>query len=245
MLKKINYSMRKKGKTSELDMDLVSKNALNRPDIFDLLSEKELAIIEKTRYEVFFKAGEIIFKRGSKTSQFMFLSTGLAKSYLEGFGDKNLIIRLIKPNEIMGVLASYVDGAHHFSVMAVEDSKCIFFDLDTYREIARKNFKVYDKLTENLCKHSMQYFSKFISLTQKHVNGRIAETILYLYKEIYKTNPIKLTITKHDIADMTGMSKDTAVRVLKALDLEKIIKLYDNTIHILDIKKLEKICDIG
>lgn len=237
--------MRKNRKSIENKMDLDSNHTYNRPSIFELLSEKELALIEKTRYEVFFKAGEIIFKRGSKTSQFMFLSSGLAKSYIEGFGEKKLIIRLIKPNEIIGVLASYVDGAHHFSVMAVEESKCIFFDLNTYKDIARKNSKVYDMLTENLCRHSMQYFSKFISLTQKHVNGRIAETILYLYNEIYKTNPIKLTITKHDIADMTGMSKDTAVRVLKALDLEKIIKVYDNTIHILDIKKLEKICDIG
>lgn len=216
-----------------------------RPDVFDIMSEKELEIIEKTRYEVSFKAGEIIFKRGSKTSQFMFLSSGLAKSYLEGFGDKNLIIRLIMPFEIIGILASFVDGAHHFSVMAVEDCKCCFYDLQTYKDIARKNPKVYDKITENLCKHSMQYFSKFISLTQKHVNGRIAEILLYLHNEIYKTNPINLSISKHDIADMTGMSKDTAVRVLKALDMEQIIRVKGDVITILDIKKLEKICDIG
>lgn len=216
-----------------------------RPVVFDMMTEKDLELIEKTKYEVSFKAGEIIFKRGSKTSQFMYLTTGLAKSYLESYGDKNLIIRLIKPYEIMGVLASFVDGAHHFSVMAVEDCQCCFFDLNVYKDIARKNSKVYDKITENLCRHSMQYFSKFISLTQKHVNGRIAETVLYLYNEIYKTNPINLTISKHDIADMTGMSKDTAVRVLKALDSEEIIKVEGDVITILDLKKLEKICDIG
>ena len=209
------------------------------------MSDKELDNLEKTKYEVNYKAGEVIFKRGTKTAQLMFLTIGLAKSYIEGYGDKNLIIRLIKPFEIIGVLASYVGSQHQFSVMAIEDSTCQFYDLETYKDIARKNYKVYDILTQSICIHSMQYYHKFISLTQKQVNGRIAETILYLYNDIYKTNPIKLSISKFDIADMTGMSKDTATRVLKGLDNENIIKFCNNTITILDLEKLTQISNNG
>lgn len=221
------------------------KLSASLPEVFQYMSDKEFDTLDKTKYEVSYKAGEVIFKRGTKTAQLMFLSTGLAKSYIEGYGDKNLIIRLIKPFEIIGVLASYVGSQHQFSVMSIEDCKCSFYDLEIYKEIARNNSKVYDILTQSICIHSMQYYNKFISLTQKQVNGRIAETILYLYNDIYQTNPINLSITKFDIADMTGMSKDTATRVLKSLDNENIIKVQNNIITIIDIEKLTQISNNG
>lgn len=226
-------------------MNSRKRSLANLPEVFQFMTDKEFDILEKTKYEVSYKAGEVIFKRGTKTAQLMFLTTGLAKSYIEGYGDKNLIIRLIKPNEIIGVLASYVGSQHQFSVMAIEDCTCYFYDLETYKEIARKNSKVYDLLTQSICVHSMQYYNKFISLTQKQVNGRVAETILYLYNDIYQTNPITLSITKYDIADMTGMSKDTTTRVLKSLDNEKIIKIHNNIITILDLEKLAQISNNG
>jgi CRP/FNR family transcriptional regulator len=109
-----------------------------------------------------------------------------------------------------------------------------------------QNAKVLEKLTENICHRSMNYISRFTSLSQKQVHGRIAEVLLYLYQDIYgQANPYKLTITKHDIAYLTGMSKDTALRVLKSLHEDKIIRMDDNKIHILDIKKLTQISVSG
>lgn len=215
------------------------------PEILELLTEKDRLAIESTKYEVNYKAGEVIFKRGVKTTQLMFLTYGIAKSYIEGYNDRNLIIRLIKPYEIIGVLASYVGKQEQYSVMAVEDCHCCFYDLELYKDIARRNSKVYDILTENICIHALQYYSKFISLTQKQVNGRIAEVLLYLYNEIYQNNPFILTISRYDIADMTGMSKDTAIRVLKNFDTEKIIKLKNKEIEILDLDKLTQISNNG
>jgi CRP/FNR family transcriptional regulator len=117
----------------------------------------------------------------------------------------------------------------------------LFYDLDVYKEIARKNSRVYDILTQNICHYAMMYYSKFISLSLKQVNGRIAETLLYLYKDIYNVNPIVLSISKHDIADMTGMSKDTATRVLKSFHEEGIIEMNGNNISIVDEEKLVQI----
>lgn len=215
------------------------------PQILNLMVDKDKEALEKTKYEVNYKAGEVIFKRGIKTTQLMFLTYGLAKSYVEGYNNRNLIIRLIKPFEIMGVLASFVGKQEQYSLMAVEDCNCCFYDLELYKEIARRNAKVYDKLTENICIHALQYYSKFISLTQKQVNGRIAEVLLYLFEEIYLKNPFNLTVSRYDIADMTGMSKDTAIRVLKNFDSEKIIKLKGKEITFLDLEKLIQISNNG
>lgn len=214
----------------------------NHLNVFRLMTDAELRSLEKTRYEVNYKANELIIKKGTKSSQLMFLTSGLAKSYVESHSGTNTIIRLIKPFEVIGIIASYNGNQHLFSVKAVEDSNCCFYDLATYKKIAMHNSKVFDKLTENICHRSMEYISRFSSLSQKQVHGRIAEALLYLYNDIYdKSNPMKLTISKHDIADLTGMSKDTALRVLKSFHDDRIIRHEDESITILDFKKLMNI----
>lgn len=214
--------------------------------LFKLMTKEELGTLEKTKYEVDYKADELIIKKGTKSSQLMFLTSGLAKSYVDHVSGSIIIIRLIKPFEVIGIIASYNNNQHLFSVKAVEDSTCCFFDLLTFKKIAMQNSKVLEKLTENICHRSMNYISRFTSLSQKQVHGRIAEVLLYLYQDIYdQANPYKLTITKHDIAYLTGMSKDTALRVLKSLHEDKIIRMENNKIHILDLKKLTQISASG
>ena len=62
------------------------------------------------------------------------------------------------------------------------------------------------------------------------MQGRISGILLYLHNEIYCSNPINLTITYQDIAEMTGMSKDTVVRVLRDLCNENVISIENASI---------------
>lgn len=218
---------------------------INRSQLFNLMTKKELELIEETRCEVKFKPDEIIYKQGTKTNQIVSVTGGLAKAYLEGSNGKNYILELIKPTTLISGPGTYVDNKHHFSLKAIEETSCCFFDLKTFKEIISKNSKLSDLMIQSISKRVILYFHKFTSLTQKQVNGRIAENLLYLHNDIYKSNPMNVTISYLDIAEMTGMSKDTAVRVLKDFSNEKIIEIENTTITILDLKKLNQISELG
>jgi CRP/FNR family transcriptional regulator len=56
---------------------------------------------------------------------------------------------------------------------------------------------------------------------------------------------MNLTITYQDIAEMTGMTKDTVVRVLKDLSNDKVIEIDNTFIKILDFEKLNLFNEIG
>ncbi|MGE5357035.1 MAG: Crp/Fnr family transcriptional regulator [Deltaproteobacteria bacterium] len=209
------------------------------------MSKKELEMIQDTRYEVTFKPDEVIYKQGTKTTQIVSITGGLAKAYIEGINHKNFIIELIKPTTVISGPGTYVDYKHHFSLKAVELTNTCFFDLKIFKEIVSKNSKISDLLLSIISKRSISYFQKFISITQKQVNGRIAENLLYLYNNIYQTNPMELTVSFQDIAEMTGMSKDTVVRVLKDLCNENLILLKNNQLTILNHEKLNQLSELG
>ncbi|MCE1167792.1 MAG: Crp/Fnr family transcriptional regulator [Sphingobacteriia bacterium] len=213
--------------------------------IFKLFSQEDLAIIESVRCEVIYNPDEIIYKQGTKATQIVTITSGLAKTYIEGPSGKNFILDIIKPVTMISGPGIYVDSKHHFSLKAVETTRCCFFDVEVIKDIIKRNPHVSEAIISMISRRVISYFDKFIFLTQKQVIGRVADNLLYLHEHIYTTNPMKLTLSFQDMAEMTGMTKDTLVRVLRDLSNEQTIIIEDNILTILDFKKLRLLSQMG
>jgi CRP/FNR family transcriptional regulator len=212
--------------------------------IFRQLNDPELELMNTNRYEVTFKAGEIMFKQGTPSPHFLCLTTGLAKIYIEGYG-KNLILGLVKPVEYIFGPGIYVDSRHHFSAAAVEDSTACLVDVNTYKQIIRKNPDFAEEFIKRVSLQSIFNFEQFISLTQKQMHGRIADALIYLSEIIYCQNPFKMTISRQDLADISGMSKESAIRILKEFKEEGILNVEGSSFHIVNPAQLKKISETG
>lgn len=211
-----------------------------KAELFKLMTDKELMMIDKTRHVVSYKAGEIIFKQGTKTTQVFSLTKGIAKAYVEGI-NKDLVVAFIGPTTFLGGPGSFVDDKHHQSVSAIEDVCLCFYDLEVFKKIAKKNSKVSLAIIEFISRRVIDYYQRLISFSQKNVESRVAETIIYLNKFIYKSEYMNITIPKNDLADYSGMTRDTFVRVMKDLHQDEIIDVNEDTIKIVNFEKLNKI----
>jgi CRP/FNR family transcriptional regulator, polysaccharide utilization system transcription regulator len=212
--------------------------------IFQTLSKPELEMINQNRYEVSFKAGEIMFKQGTPSPHFLCLTSGLAKLYIEGYG-KNLILGLVKPIDYILGPGIFVDNRHHYSASAVEDSTACLVDVSTFKQMIRSNPDFTDEFIRRISIMTIFNFDQFISLTQKHMNGRIADAMFYLSEKIYACNPFVMTISRQDLADLSGMSKESAIRILKEFKDEGILSVEGNTMHILNPQQLKQISQTG
>ena len=212
--------------------------------IFRQLGDTELELMNSNRYEVSFKAGEIMFKQGTPSPHFLCITTGLAKIYIEGYG-KNLILGLVKPVEYIFGPGIYVDSRHHFSAAAVEDSTACLVDVNAYKQIIRGNPDFAEEFIKRVSLQAIFNFDQFISLTQKQMNGRIADALFYLSEKIYCSNPFKMTISRQDLADLSGMSKESAIRILKEFKEEGILSVTGNSFHIVNLTQLRKISETG
>jgi CRP/FNR family transcriptional regulator len=75
--------------------------------------------------------------------------------------------------------------------------------------------------------------------------GRIADTLLYLSKEIFNCNTFEIPLTRQDIADMSAMTKESAIRILKELKDDKIIDFTASGFTILNEASLIQISVTG
>ena len=216
-----------------------------RIDAFRVLREEDFKLIDEKRFEVLFNEGEIIFKQGTSFTHTVCILEGLVKVYLESGNKKNFIFSLLGPGEMIGSPGMYTDEKHHFSVAAVEDTMACFVERETMEEIIRTNNLFAIEMLRRGNLRDISHFRKFQTLTQKQMPGRVAEVILYLSRQVYKSNPFLLSLSRQEMADMASITKESTIRILKEFKDAGIISLNANDLNILNMKALESISDNG
>jgi CRP/FNR family transcriptional regulator, polysaccharide utilization system transcription regulator len=217
----------------------------DRIALFAGLAGEELVIINDKRYEVQFIAGENIIKQGTASSNLVFLTSGLAKEYIEGYDHRNLILEVIKPWEVFGGTGIYVDNRYHYSVSALEEVTACFIDTANFKKLVRMNPDFSERFMNYCGTCSTRIFERFVSLTQKQMHGRIADVLIYLAEIIYNSQSFEMALSRQDISEFSGMSKDSAIRILKEFESEGIIQANGKNIIINKLDLLKEISAKG
>jgi CRP/FNR family transcriptional regulator, polysaccharide utilization system transcription regulator len=213
----------------------------NKSPLFRILSEEELEIINEGRYEVVFKPGENLIKQGTAATHVLSLTSGIAKMYIEGLDNKNLILEIIKPWKLFGGQGVFIDNRYHYSVTAIEPTSACFIDAVNLKKVIRSNPDFAELFISNCSLNSVNIFKRMVSLTQKQMPGRIADVLLYLSKDVYNNASFEISLSRQDIGDLSSMTKDSAIRILKDFEAEGIIQLVGKHFSILKKEVLEEI----
>lgn len=216
-------------------------NCTNKSPLFKLLKPEELEIINQDRHEVIYNAREIIFKQGSPLTHVLSFNYGLAKIHVQGAENKNIILRLVKPVEFISGMGMFLDNKNQFSLTALEESSVCYIDKENFKKILQNNFP----FTEAFIRHNQTFqannLQKLINLNQKNAKGKIADALLYLANEIYNKDSFTSHLSKPELAELSGISKESAFKVLNEFENDDIILFNSNTIEIKDKKRLEVI----
>lgn len=217
----------------------------SKADLFKYLTESELELIDQNRITVYYKKGETIRKQGSSLTHVISISRGLAKVYLEGPNNKNVIMAIASPSFFIGGSGMFVDRKHHFSVAAITEACVCFIELKIFKDLLRENVLFAEAYFKHKSLITLSAYNRLINLTQKHMAGRLADSLLYLSDEVFKKKKFELIVSKFELAELCGMSKDSVVRNLKQLSNDGFIKIEENHIEILDSEMLRHISKTG
>jgi CRP-like cAMP-binding protein len=213
--------------------------------IFNCLNYDELELMVKEKRHIHFNAGETILKQNTSASHIVCIKSGLAKIMAEGDGDKKLILRLVTTHSILTGGGLFVDEVRNFTVQAVTEVECCFIDSDKIYELVSKNSQFAFELLKLNNRQNVQMLNNLVGITQKYMPGRVADLLLYLKNEIFFSNPFNSHLSRQELADMTGMTMESFIRILKEFKTSSIISVDGSSIQILDEDSLTKISKKG
>ncbi|MDR0559096.1 MAG: Crp/Fnr family transcriptional regulator [Prevotellaceae bacterium] len=219
--------------------------------VFNILigiTEKDKEQIAANSSYIFLSKKKTVFKEGETPEHLICLVSGQVKIYKEGPAGRDCIMRMANSGEMLGYYALIADEKYNVSALTIEDSIICKIDRETVFNILKKNTKVMITIMRQMAKELYSLSSKTVTLTQKHIRGRFAETLLrlgesYGFEEDGKT--IKIILSREDLANLSNMTTSNAIRTLSALNTEGLIEVDGRRIKLVDIAALEEISKIG
>jgi CRP-like cAMP-binding protein len=225
------------------------KNCIgNKSSIFNLLKPEDKEFLSNHHSCSSFKKGELIYKEGDVPTGLLCLSIGKVKVMKEGVGGREQIVRMSKPVGFIGYRALFAGDSYMSSAMAIEDSKICIIEKDGLFEVFKRNGELGMAMLREMALELGFSNQRTVSLTQKHIRGRMAESLMFLIKtfgfeEDKKT--IKVYLSREDIANLSNMTTSNAIRTLSLFASEELIQLEGRKIIILNIEELKRINEIG
>lgn len=213
--------------------------------VVECLTNDELNLLTENCAVVLCKAGELIIKEGSLSSHIAYIKSGLVKIHKVGPNGTDQILKIVTPGYYTGIQTILSDKFHRYSVTAIEDSEVCNIDITLFKELIIKNPEFASELILYLCKDELSYFDRFVNHFQKHINGRLADSLLYFANEIYKDDKFTLPLTRSDFATLICSTRESITRALKEFSDTKILKVDGKQIEIINKKMLEKLSHGG
>ena len=212
---------------------------------FQMLSPEEVVLVRASKTQVLFRKGDNLTKQGAFASYVLFIINGLVKQYIEGDGTKNYNLRIVKPGEFLGLSAVFTKNTFNYSSIALTDCQVFLVEKDTISKVAKQNGMFGFNIIKRYCEQNANLFDTLRTAMYKQMNGRIADTLLYI-DGLKNDNPdIFQLLSRKDIADFAGTSTESSVKLLKSFEKDGLIELKEKDIAIVDYDALKDVSKRG
>jgi len=209
---------------------------------FQMLIPEEVALVRGSKTQVLFRKGDNLTKQGAFASYVLFIISGLAKQYIEGDNSRNYNLRIIKPGEFVGLSAVFTKNTFNYSSVALTDCQVFLVEKDAIAKVIKQNGMFGFTMITRYCEQNANLFDTLRTVIYKQMNGRIAETLLYI-DGFKNDNPsIFQLLSRKDIADFAGISTESTVKLLKNFEKDNLITLNDKDVV---IEKRDALVDIS
>lgn len=216
--------------------------------VFKGLPQKDKEIIAKNHTYAIFRKRDLLFKAGEKARGLICLASGKVKVFKDGVGGREQTIKLVKQQGIIGYRTLFTENIYSFSAAAIEETAICVFDKSTITKMLKKNADLTVKFLKMVIEELAISNNRTISLSQKHVRARLAESLLLLrntYGLEADGKTLRVILSREDIASLSNMTTSNAIRTLSNMASEGVIGLEGRKILILDGTSLESISELG
>jgi len=224
------------------DIPFCEECVSNITNIFKHLKQTEIEDLNYVKSCNFHKRGEIIYHEGNRPTGVYCVSKGIIKLYKTGIEGKEQIIRFAKKGDIIGYRSILSSELACTTAKVIEDVNLCFIPSESWLKLLHDNSDFSMDIMKFACDELGKSNSFITDIAQKNVRERLAEILLYLKNDfgLDKDGVLQISLTREEIANITGTATESAIRLLSEFKEDKLIALNGRKISILDEKRLKK-----
>ena len=209
------------------------------------LNKEELIKMAECKTSFTIKKGEQIFEEGVATNGIFCIKDGVCKLTKLSANGKDQIVKLVKPGELLGQRSMISDEPANLNAVALEDMEVCFIPKKEIMEFFTNNNQFSMNVMKSICGDLKDADDNMVSLAQKSVKERLAQTLNYLEDTFGKNEDgtLKIQLSREELAGMIGTATESCIRLLSEFNKNGLIELVGKKIAILDKTKLKRMSE--
>ena len=190
-----------------------------------------------------FGPSQEIFKIGDKTEGLFFIEEGKVKILTSAANDKERIIRLASNGDILGHRGFGGGWKYSITATTLTPTKVHFIPIEIFNQAVKANaefgFFMMMFFAEEL--RNAERLAKQLPVKNLVASALFTMYTVFGFEDGHKTK-LSFTMSRKDIANKAGTTYESVVRSLAELNKENIIRIDGKSIHLLDLKTIERMC---
>jgi CRP-like cAMP-binding protein len=201
--------------------------------------ERIAAVSQIREYE----RGARVFDEGDPSDFFYIVITGRVKVFKHGPSGHDVILEMFGPGGPLGAVAAYESRPYPASASAIEPASCLLIPRQSFFDLLEQHPSLVRGLLGSLSLRLVELTSRLAELTGGRIDARFARLFVKLADQLGREDRggvfIPLPLSRQELADLTGTTIETAIRIMSRWGKENVLRTEKDGFVLLDRDALE------
>jgi CRP/FNR family transcriptional regulator len=227
--------------------EILGRGAGAIPDtgVFNLLDQSEKEDLAKHVTYMNFSRHDILFNQKMPSDHAVYIINGLIKVYRDGRADRLICLSLTGPGQFAGLSSVFGSNVYKYSASAIEDTEALMIRKEALELSIRNNGMFASALFKIISGEVLDVSEKLVNFSMKQLPGRVADLIRYFSDEVFKSDDFTVPLTRQELAELIGTTKESLIRTLNEFKNDKIIDLDGRRIKIISPELITMLSNLG
>ena len=226
-----------------MDQTREIETVLKNTAVFRRLAPQDLHTIAEAASLRRYDKGAVIFEQDTPADAFYTIASGRVKIFKMLPTGKDVILEVFGAGDPLGAIAAYDGRPFPASATAVEATTCIVIPRTAFFRLLEMYPSLVRGLMLGLTIRLVELTNRIADLSGTRIEPRFARLFLKLAAESGRPDRggtfIPVQLTRQELADMTGTTIETAIRIMSRWGKEDILRTEKDGFVILDRRTLE------
>ncbi len=223
------------------------RDILQALPFFAGLSERDWEKVVDLFSERQYQRDDYIFLEGEAPEAMFIVKLGKVKVVRHSTDGKDVVLRVCGPGQFLGTVAVFDGGGYPGTAQVIEECSALVIARNDCLTLVNRYPVFALAVIANLGSRLRSSAEQIRSLAVERVEQRIARVLLKLAESAGSDAPegrvIEMPLTRQDVADMTGTTVETAIRVMSKFRRNELIKTRRGKVVLVDVSALQEIAE--
>ena len=187
-----------------------------------------------------FQSGTEVFAEGDLAEFLPIVVEGKVKVVRFLDQGKEVIINIFQDGEVFAI-PPVIDGKNYpATAIAMEKTKMLLIYRQDFLRLNDESEEFESMTIARMCGLLRETTASLTNLVTPSPELRVGNVLVRLAKKELESDPIKISLRRQDIADMSGLTTETTIRAVRKLADKGLVKIIHGKIILEDIESLQK-----